>query len=141
MSKQPKTVNHLGIVQDINPNGIVVSILSQSACAACHAKGACGMSDTAEKIIEVPTQSKAFSIGEHVKVLLKESLGFKALTLGYVLPFLLVLLTLIVLTSTGISEAKAGLASLAVLIPYYLGLYLFRDKVSKQFTFEIESIK
>ncbi len=139
MAKRNKTVDHLGRIQEINTDGIVVSIISQSACAACHAKGACGLADSTEKLITVPKHTNSFKVGENVKVILKQSLGFKALFLGYVFPFLAVLITLIVLTSLNISEARAGLASLAVLVPYYFVLYFLKDRISNHFTFEIES--
>jgi sigma-E factor negative regulatory protein RseC len=66
-------------------------------------------------------------------------MGFQALFLGYVMPFLAMLIVLIALTSMNISEIRAGLASLAILVPYYFILYLFKDRISNHFTFEIES--
>ncbi|NHB67144.1 SoxR reducing system RseC family protein [Perlabentimonas gracilis] len=139
MAKRIKTVDHLGRVQEINSDNIVVSIISQSACAGCHAKGACGLSDTAEKHVHVCKPNHNLKVGESVRVILKQSLGFKALLLGYVLPFVAILTVLVTLTSLNVSEGKAGLASLAILVPYYYILYLFKDKISNHFTFEIES--
>jgi sigma-E factor negative regulatory protein RseC len=140
MSQKEKTVDHLGRVQEITSTDIVVKILSQSACASCHANGACGMSDSTEKMVVVHKSNHNYTVGQSVKVMLRQSLGFRALLLGYVLPFLIVLLILIFLTAIGISEGKSGLLSLFALVPYYAGLYLLRDKVSKQFTFDIVSI-
>jgi len=34
----------------------------------------------------------------------------------------------------------AGLVSLASLVPYYVALFFFREKISKAFVFEIEKI-
>lgn len=139
MAKRIKTVEHLGWIKEINSDKIVVNILSQSACAGCHAKGACGLSDVEEKLVDVYKPHHNLKVGESVKVILRQSMGFQALFLGYVMPFLAMLIVLIVLTSMNISEAKAGLASLAILIPYYFILYLFKDRISNHFTFEIES--
>lgn len=140
MPQKEKTVDHLGRVQEITSTDIVVKILSQSACASCHANGACGMSDSTEKMVVVHKSNHNYTVGQSVKVMLRQSLGFRALLLGYVLPFLIVLLILIFLTAIGISEGMSGLLSLFALVPYYAGLYLLRDKVSKQFTFDIVSI-
>lgn len=140
MSQKEKTVDHLGRVQEITSTDIVVKIISQSACASCHANGACGMSDSTEKMVVVHKSNHNYTVGQSVKVMLRQSLGFRALLLGYVLPFLIVLLILIFLTAIGVSEGKSGLLSLFALVPYYAGLYLLRDKVSKQFTFDIVSI-
>jgi sigma-E factor negative regulatory protein RseC len=140
MSQRVKTVDHLGKVQEITSNDIMVGILSHSACASCHAKGACGVSDVQEKVVVVHKPNHNYMVGQDVKVILKQSLGFKALLLGYVFPFLTVLIVLIALTTAGVSEGRAGLASLSILLPYYLGLQFFKDKISKHFTFDIESI-
>ena len=140
MAQKIKTVDHIGSVQEVTANNITVKILSQSACAACHAKGACGLSDTAEKTVVVRKPNHSYMVGQNVKVILRQSLGFKALALGYLFPFLLMVLLLVVLTVVGVSELKAGLLSIAVLVPYYFGLHLFNNKISKQFIFDIESI-
>ena len=140
MTQRVKTVDHIGSVQEVTSNDIIVKILSQSACAACHAKGACGMSDTAEKTVVVHEPNHSYVVGQSVRVILKESLGFKALALGYLFPFTVVFILLVVLTVLGVSELKAGLLSIASLIPYYIGLHFFNDKISKQFTFDIETI-
>ncbi|MFP4556854.1 MAG: SoxR reducing system RseC family protein [Bacteroidales bacterium] len=140
MTKKAKTVEHLGKVQEVTANSVLVSINSQSACSACHAKGGCGMADSTEKTVQINKPHHHYSIGQDVKVVLKQSLGFRALMMGYVTPFLIVLFTLIILTAVKIPEGRAGLASLSTLIPYYFGLYILRDKVSKQFSFDIESV-
>ncbi|HPS03960.1 MAG TPA: SoxR reducing system RseC family protein [Tenuifilaceae bacterium] len=133
-------VEHLGRVDAITNNDIRVVITSQSACESCHARGACPASESKEKFIVVTIPNHNFIVGEPVKVLLKESLGFRALFLGYVLPLLVVLTTLFTLSAAGMSEKDAGLLSLAVLAPYYLGLYIFRKKIARKFEFGIEKI-
>lgn len=140
MAKNAKTVDHLGVIQGIDGSYIDVCITSFSACASCHAKGACSASDSKEKVISVFMPSHSHEVGDTVRVVMKQSLGFKALFWGYLLPFILVVTVLIALTTIEVSEGKAGLASLAILPVYYLFLYLFRDKVTKQFDFEIQSI-
>lgn len=140
MSNSTKTVDHVGKVQEVTNTDVIVRILSQSACAACHAKGGCGMADSTEKLVVVHKPNHNYRVNQSVKVTLRQTLGFQALLLGYVAPFFVVLITLIILTTLGFSEGRAGLASLAALVPYYSGLYLLKDKISKQFTFDIESI-
>jgi len=46
------TIIHPGIIERISGEKVFVRILSQSACSACHAKGACSVADAEEKIIE-----------------------------------------------------------------------------------------
>ncbi|MDD4148889.1 MAG: SoxR reducing system RseC family protein [Bacteroidales bacterium] len=138
MSKN-STIEHKGVVAEIKSGAILVDLIVQSACAACHAKSVCGI-DSSLKTIEVKTDKKLFSIGENVKVIMQSSLGMKALFLGYVLPFIIVVTTLLVLTSLNVSEGLSGLISILILAPYYLILYFFRDKIKREFNFDIEKI-
>jgi sigma-E factor negative regulatory protein RseC len=135
-----KSIEHKGRVDSITDNKIVVSILAMSGCASCHAKGVCSASDMQEKSIEVYDFSDQYQVGEDVNVILRQSLGFRALFLGYVLPFTLILFILIILTAITKNEAISGIGALAVLIPYYIILFLLRDKIRKKFTFTIKKI-
>lgn len=127
-------------MKEATPNSLIVSIINQSACSTCHAKGACTIADVQEKEIDIIPNGKHYSTGEEITVLLKETQGFKALFYGYVLPFLLVLFTLIITSSLTNNEFFAGLLSLGILIPYYTTLYFFRDNLKKVFKFEVEEI-
>lgn len=141
MTQAAKTVDHIGRVQEITPDEVIVCITSNSACAGCHAQGVCGMSGSSQKTVVVQKPNHDYQVGEDVKVILRQSLGFRALFLGYILPFFLVLLSLILLSVCKVHEAMAGLISLSVLVPYYLALYGFKNRVSKRFTFDIEPVK
>lgn len=131
---------HTGIVKKLSGKGLVVSIINESACASCHAKGACTAADMKDKEVEIHHFDGEYSVGQHVTIIGKTEQGFKALFWGYILPFLLLLTILIISTSIGLSEAISGLSAIAVLVPYYLLLYLFRNKMKKSFEFEIKPL-
>lgn len=135
-----KSVEHKGRIDSINGNRIKVSFLAMSACVSCYAKGVCNASDMKEKMVEVIDFTNQYQVGDEVNVILKQSLGFRALFLGYLLPFILVFFILIILTQLTTNEAISGLGSLSVLIPYYFILYLSKDKIRKRFTFKIAKI-
>jgi sigma-E factor negative regulatory protein RseC len=131
-----KRISHEGVISSMSEDRVTVKITSYAACTSCHAKGACNMAGgEEEKLLHIPVPHPDFRIGEKVSVILAQSLGFRALFLGYVLPFLLVLTVLLVMTAAGSNELLAGLASLAVLLPYYAGLKLMRGKIDRQFSF------
>jgi sigma-E factor negative regulatory protein RseC len=71
--------------------------------------------------------------------MMAQSMGYAAVTLGYFIPFLIVILTLIILISFSVTELSAGLISLSVLAPYYTLMYIFRNKIDKKFTFTIKA--
>lgn len=117
---------------------MIVNIINQSACSGCHAKGACTVADFQEKEIEVTEYKGDYKIGQEVTVIFKQAKGFTALIWGYVLPFFIVLSTLIVAQEITGDELKSGLLSLIILIPYYITLYFFRHLLKKVLKFEVE---
>jgi len=135
-----KEIKHPGVITGLDSSNIKVSITTYSACASCNAKGICSISDVKDKIVEVPKTAN-FLIGQKVEVILNQSQGFKALYLGYVQPFILVLSALIITTVLTLNEVFAGLISIGVLIPYYLILYFFKENIRNKFNFEIKSLK
>jgi sigma-E factor negative regulatory protein RseC len=132
-----KPIEHSGIVERIDSEGILVKIVSQSACASCHAKGYCSSSDMEEKEVLIKDFQGIYSKGETVNVLLQPSQGMNAIMIGYVYPFLLLISLLLVLTSIGIAEMQAGIISFLVLIPYYFILFLLKDRINKKFSFSL----
>jgi sigma-E factor negative regulatory protein RseC len=134
-----KRITHDGVIASLSEERITVKITSYAACTSCHAKGACSMAGgEEEKLLHIPVSDPDFRIGEKVRVLLSQSLGFRALFLGYVLPFSMVLAVLVVLTVAGSTELVAGGAALGVLAPYYAGLRLWKGKVDRQFSFTVQ---
>lgn len=135
-------VKHQGVISEINSESISVSIVAQSACAECHAKGFCTAADMQEKFIDVRNTGKVDQVvGDVVTVVMQRKLGNKAVLYGYFLPFVLLMATLVLSLSYFDDEGLAGLASLGILIPYYAMLYLFKDRLKAKFEFQIEKIK
>jgi sigma-E factor negative regulatory protein RseC len=131
-------LRHTGIVKQVNPTSLVVSIINQSACSGCHAKGACTVADLQEKEIKITTYRKNYTPGTMVTVIFRESSGMKALFLGYVIPFLILLTTLIIAIEVTGNEIYGGLIAIAMLVPYYFALYFSKNKLKKIFTFELD---
>lgn len=140
--KEQAQIEHTGVVTDVGQNELKVSILQASACASCAVKSACGISESSEKIVNIRHANPAeYRRGEKVNLFYKQSLGFRALFLGYLLPFLILLTSLFVLMGITQNEALSGLVSLGLMAPYYLILYFTKDRIKKTFAFSIEKIK
>jgi len=127
-------------VKEVKDTSLIVNIVSQSACSTCHAKGACTAADYQDKEIEVSGYKNSYEVGQMVTILFKQSKGFAAVIWGYVIPFFLVLSTLIIALELTNDELKSGLLSLIILIPYYITLYFFRHFLKKVLKFELEEI-
>ncbi len=135
-------IKHLGIVENINGSRLKVKIVQSSACSACSVKGHCSASETKEKIIDVYNKNNVpCQVGERVMIVGTTSMGMKAVLLAFVLPFIVLLLALIIsLKLTGWDEAVSALVSLGTLVPYYLIIYICRNRLSRSFMFILESI-
>lgn len=133
------TISHEGVVTKITDEMLEIKIISQSACAACHAKSACGMGEQAEKILTVPRpEDQEFQLLQKVKVVMAIGQGNKAAVLAYLIPIILLLAVLFICLGLGLSEGLSALISIAALIPYYIVLYTQRDKLKKKFEYRIE---
>jgi len=139
MNNESGTISHEGIVTKITDDELEIKILAQSACAACHAKSACGMGEQAEKILIVPQpKDRDFALNQKVNVKMAIGQGNKAAILAYLIPIILLLAVLFVCLGFGLSEGLAALLGIVALIPYYIILYLKREKLKKKFEYIIE---
>jgi positive regulator of sigma E activity len=132
------TIQHDGTVKKVDGNSVLVSITSNSACSGCHAEGLCGISGKEEKIIDIRGRYNV-SPGDSVTVIMKQSTGYKAVVLSYLIPLVIVITGLIVCNLLSLNELTAGLVSISFLVPWYLILYLFRNKINRSFTFTLKT--
>ena len=135
-----KSVRHEGTVASICGNTMIVRIVAPTACGGCSAHGYCMPFGNRDKDIRVEGFSGDFVSGEQVSVVMQQSSGIKALCIGYVMPFVVVLTALIVVYNITGNELASGLAALLVLVPYYLILKMFNQKLSKHFGFIVQKI-
>lgn len=136
-----ETISHEGIITRITDDELEIKIVAQSACATCHAKSACGMGERSEKRLTVPRpQGRDFALMQRVNVVMSLGQGNKAAILAYLIPIILLLAVLFVCLGLGMSEGLAALVSIVALIPYYIVLYLRRDKLKQQFEYRIEPL-
>ena len=131
-----ESISHKGVVIKVTPQVTTVSFTQHGACSECHAAGLCGMGDMAEKAVEVPTDPYTKrQVGDEVEVLLKASMGFKAVYLAYLIPLLIILAVILGLLALGVSEVISALAGLGAIAVYYLVLWLCRGRLQKEYVF------
>lgn len=128
-----------GIIRSMDSNAYFISVIAQSACASCQVKGACNVNEIEEKMVEVPkTDDDKYKIGDRVSLVMEKSLGTKAVMLGYIVPFLILLITLIISLNIFNHEGYAGLLAILILVPYYIILNLMKRRLKSTFVFRIE---
>ena len=135
-------IEHEGRVIAVSKDYISVEIVSKSACAACHARTVCAASDQAVKLVEIAqdltTLSEDYQVGETVNLVMRSTMGVQAVWIAYVVPLILLMAAILVFSLCGASELLTGLGSLGVVALWYLGVFFFRNRISKIFIFSIE---
>lgn len=135
------TIKHQGIVESTDGSSIQVRIVQTSACAACSIKGHCTSAEVKEKLIEIAnTEGTDYKPGDQVWVLGEVSMGARAVLLAFIVPFVVLVVSLFVLMALCKHELYAALGSLSLLIPYYYILWLNRWHIKKKFSFTIRPL-
>jgi sigma-E factor negative regulatory protein RseC len=133
-----QSIEHSGIVEQIDGEQIKVLIMQQSACSECHAKSLCSVVDKKEKIIEVISSDPTLKVGDRVIIYGESSIGLQAVLLAFVIPLLLIFLALFIFQHFIENELMAGILSILVLVLYYLILFLSNKRLKNKFQFKIK---
>ena len=132
-------IKHLGVVEKVDGSHVTVRIVQTSACSSCSAKGLCNASESKEKLIDVYHNQVSCQIGEQVVVCGTTSMGMRAVLLAFGLPVLILLLALFVTMRITDGDALfSALVGLGTMVPYYLIIYVCKDKLNRTFLFTIE---
>lgn len=133
------SIEHEGVIVEIKGNSkAVVSIVSKSACASCHAKGVCSAADQKEKKIEVTLSSDDnYSVGERVILSLESGIGLKAVLVLYVIPLIILLTLLLTLLNCKVSEPMSALISVGSVALYYVLVKFFNISLERNLYFKI----
>lgn len=133
-------IEHKGVIASISDNKLSVKILQESACSTCHAKGSCMAADSKEKLVDVVDFTGKYQVNDVVTIQGKESMGYKAVLWAFVIPLVILVLMLILTSSIWkFEEIEAATASIIALAPYYVVLYLLRNRMANSFKFTIKT--
>jgi sigma-E factor negative regulatory protein RseC len=131
-------IEHDGIIDAIDASAIHVRIISESACSGCHAKGACSAADLQDKLIDIPSDDQNYQIGQKVTITGRQSQGLKAVLWAYVVPTIVLITSMLVVFQVWNNDIAAGASALILVTLYFVGLYQFKDKLTKSFSFHIK---
>lgn len=133
-------ISHTGIIDSISEGNVKVRIVQSSACSGCKIASHCTSAESKEKIIDVYiNETTSYTIGQQVEVIASVGVGFRAVTYGFIIPTIILVTTIIVcLKYLGQSEGVSALMGILSLIPYYLILFLLKDKMKRTMLFYIK---
>lgn len=134
-----KEIEHNAIVSSIEKGVVFVTVESTSACAGCHAKGSCTMSETSEKIIQVRVSDNPnLKIGSSVTVAISKKAGIIAIIMAYIIPVFLIVASLFLFNELKVSELLSFTWMILIIICYYIILYITRDKILNKINIKIK---
>ncbi len=126
-----------GVVTAVDDGTLTLEICQTEACAACNAKGVCS-AKSSNKLIKISvSDANNYSIGDRVTVALGRNAGKRAVLYAYVLPVLLLTVTLFLAITAGVSQEVAAIASLGVLALYFAMIYFLKEKIKEKIKFYI----
>ena len=132
-------IKHRGIVEKVEGAHVVVRIVQTSACAACKVANHCSAAESKVKIVDVfCSDCNAYEVGQQVVVWASKDVANRALLLGFGVPFLLLICVLMIALKFLGDEGLAALTALASLVPYYLALWVMKDRIQQQISFNID---
>ena len=133
-----KAVRHCGIITSIHGNHVRVKCTRMSACSTCNAEQTCHKAKGKPFYVDVTDSNAADrKIGEHVMIEMAASNGHYAVIMGFVLPLVAFVTTLLAAKWCDYSDAISALCSLAVCVSYYALLFLLKKTLNKKFVFKI----
>ena len=92
-----------------------------------------------KKAVELPTDPYAtYGVGDEVDLVLKASMGMKAVWLAYFIPLIVILAVILGLIALGVGEVVAGVSGIGAVGIYYFLLWLFRDSLRNEYVFTIK---
>lgn len=127
-------IEQTGTVEETTGQLIRVRIHRESLCSQCHARGMCYMGEGNDRLIEISDFESGIKTGDLVKLVINRKAGNKAIILGYLVPFIILISVLLIMDVAGMPEWVSGLTAIGSLIPYFLLLYFIRDSLRKKFT-------
>ena len=127
-----------GIVRKVQDKRLWVEVVVSSACGGCAAKSLCNISEKKNELVEaVNVTGEEFSVGETVRIQMVQKLANKAVVLGYLLPFVILIAGLFGCYALTHIEWLSVLVAFGLTAIYYLILKMFDKRLAREFVLHV----
>ncbi|MEQ9301807.1 MAG: SoxR reducing system RseC family protein [Cyclobacteriaceae bacterium] len=130
---------HSGFVSEVANGRVKVSLFRPEACGGCQMKDYCGGDNDERQEFEVA--ANGYQVGDEVQLLMSTSTGLRAVLVAYLVPFAVLLLSLIAGLEMGLTEAEAALVSLSTTGLYYILLKMMSGSIKNHFSINIQKLQ
>lgn len=133
-------LTHIGKILSVTGNIVKVHVgESGEACGGCHVRFLCKPSGESGSDIDIPVKDgSVYSVGEHVRITMNDDKQYSATLFAMALPCVALGLGVAVGYASGLDEGLCALMGLGAVAVYFGILYLFRRRVNRKFTWNIE---
>lgn len=130
-----------GIVRKVEGDRLWVEVMVSSACGGCAAKSLCNISEKKNEIIEAENlRGEEFALGETVQIQMRETQAHRAVVLGYLIPFIVLVVGLFGCYALTHIEWLSALVAFGLTAIYYLILKMFDKRLAKEFTLYVTKL-
>jgi positive regulator of sigma E activity len=138
-----KEVTHTGIIGKIDKKGIKVTIGVLAGCTNCQIKGNCNMAEQSVKELFIECDSSQYKTGQRVMISVKSERKTNVQFLKYILPFIILLSSMLISSAFTRNETMIGIVSILTLISYFI-LFIFsleeRRKNKEKVKYQISTL-
>ncbi len=127
-----------GTTLRVDQQSIDVKIKKHEACSGCQLKSACNIHSSKTQIITIKTTNATkYQVGQEVSLFVSSSCGVWAAFYAYVLPLIIMIITLLASYYFSKSDNVAGLCGIGVVGLYYIVIYALRNTLFKKIKINI----
>lgn len=131
----------LGIVDSVEGDSVKVCLQRTSACVSCEHPEKCFVHGGKKLVVDVFKESSVLcNVGDEVEVELSDRGGLKAVFVGFFIPLLLMLISVLAANIFGCSDSKSALVAFALLIIYYIIIYMLRNIIERKFRIRLTRV-
>jgi sigma-E factor negative regulatory protein RseC len=132
-------ITHSGFVSEVADGRVKVSLFRPEACGGCQMKDYCGGDNDERQEFEVT--ANGYKVGDEVELNMSTATGLRAVLVAYLLPFAVLLVSLVVSLQVGLTEAQAALVSLSITGFYYVILKMMAGSIKDHFSINIQRLQ
>lgn len=140
MAEEIEYIEHRGRVTAVNPGKgtVTVSLIDEADCGGCPAGKLCSNFAPDKNVVEIAVPStEKYRVGEFVEVRGSERLHRKAIMIVTVIPSLALIAVMIGVYLLTADQLAACLSGLGAMLVFFVGLYMIRRKLAREFVFEV----
>lgn len=116
---------------------VEAEMMVSSACGDCKAKSVCGGEQESRVVSAYTDHPEVYKVGDQVTISIEQIMGYKAITLSYIVPLVVMIVTL-ALTHSRWGDLVAGVSALGACALYFIVLALFRKRLEKVIVFSVK---